>query len=227
LDLKSKKQNLKKMKTLIRTFMVVSMTWGLFGCYPEGPEYVDELDIVYTNYDPSFDFKALGTFALPDNVIKLDGKDFKNNNGEDIPEFVSPQYAMPILNAIRDNMEDMGWTQVAKTENPDVILLPSVSKDTHVYYYYDWYYWNWWYPGWNSRWGWYYSGYYYPAFRGGYSTGTLFIQMTNAKSGNPDNVPVIWSSEINGLVQGSSSYLISRINKTIDQAFLQSPYLQQ
>ncbi len=33
----------------------------LHACYPEGPEYADELDIVHTNYDPSFDFKSANT----------------------------------------------------------------------------------------------------------------------------------------------------------------------
>jgi hypothetical protein len=128
------------------------------GCYPDGPEYVDELDIVYTNYDPSFDFKAANTFALPDQIIEIGSSDFKNQDGTD--EFVTSQFATTILNTIRDNMVNRGWTEVDKDDTPDVIVLPSVSKTTNIYYYYDWYYWRWWYPGWYEGWGWYYPSYY-------------------------------------------------------------------
>jgi Domain of unknown function (DUF4136) len=202
------------------------LTLLMSGCYPEGPEYVEELDIVYTNYDASFDFQEVSTFALPDKVIKLDGSEFQNNNGEEIPDFISDTYGLPILNAIRHNMEDLGWTEVEKDADPDVLFLPTVTRDTYIYYYYDSYYWNWWYPTWNSGWGWYYSGYYYPTYRGGYTSGTLFIQMTDTENSTQGNINVVWSSEINGLVQGNTASIIQRINTTIDQAFVQSPYLK-
>ena len=30
----------------------------LAGCYPSGPDYVEQLDIVVSNYDPNFDFSV-------------------------------------------------------------------------------------------------------------------------------------------------------------------------
>ena len=40
-----------------------------------------------------------------------------------------------------------------------------------------------------------------------------------------DNVPVVWSSILNGLLEGGTSEINSRIKKSVDQAFDQSPYL--
>jgi len=216
------------MKTVMNFLAIFIPMAMLQSCYPDGAEYVDELDIVYTNYDPSFNFKATKTFALPDSIIKIDATKFSSKNGTDKPEFISSQYATVIINTLRENMISYGWTEVDKNENPDVILLSSVTSTTHVYYYYDWYYWNWWYPGWYGGWGWYYPGYYYPTYRTGYRSGTLFIQMVDAKNTITDgNIIVPWSAEFNGLLQGTVSSLNARFKKSIDQAFIQSPYLKQ
>ncbi len=214
------------MKFKFYILLLSALSISFSGCYPDGPDYVDELDIVYTNYDPSFDFKAVNTFALPDSVVIINGSDFREQNGVDKPEFVTAQYATVILNTIRNNLINRGWSEVDKSENPDVILLSSVTNTTYVYYYYDWYYWNWWYPDWQAGWGWYYPGYYYPIYRTGYHAGTLFIQMTDSKNSTTNfNISVPWSVEINGLMQGSVSSIKIRLKNTIDQAFDQSPYL--
>lgn len=213
-----------KFKTYIVLLGALSISFS--GCYPDGPDYVDELDIVYTNYDPLFDFKAVNTFALPDSVVIINGSDFRERNGVDKPEFVTAPYATVILNTLRDNLVKRGWFEVDKNENPDVIFLPSVTNTAYIFYYYDWYYWNWWYPGWQAGWGWYYPGYYYPIYRTGYHSGTLFIQMTDSKNSTVNfNISVPWSVEINGLMQGSVTSIKIRLKNTIDQAFDQSPYL--
>ncbi|CAD5265561.1 MULTISPECIES: DUF4136 domain-containing protein [unclassified Imperialibacter] len=213
-----------KLMSLVAMFAFIAMQ----GCYPDGPDYVDELDIVYTNYDASFDFGSVNTYSLPDEVVEVNSSDFSSRNGSDTPEFVDEEYSTLILDVIRENMTNLGWTEVDKEDSPDMIILPSVSKTTYLYYYYDWYYWNWWYPGGYVGRGWYYPGYYLPAYRSGFRSGILFIQMTDAKNSSVDNgVPVPWSVVINGLLQGSPSYFSSRLHKAIDQAFEQSPYLQQ
>ena len=48
----------------------------LSGCYPEGAEYVEELDLVLTNYDDSYDFSSKTTYAMPDSIIKITGDVF-------------------------------------------------------------------------------------------------------------------------------------------------------
>lgn len=191
----------------------------LAGCYPNGPEYIEEYDLVLTNYSPDYDFTTRTTYALPDSVVKITG----NLEEGEAPEMVSPTYANPILNSIRENMNARGWQEVGEAEDPDVILLPSVFTSTTVSYYYDYWYWGWYYPYYGY--GWYYPGY-YPGYVTSYTTGTLLIQMTDPNDiPATDNVPVVWTAAFNGLAEGSTSTLVQRINDAVDQAFEQSEYL--
>jgi hypothetical protein len=46
------------------------------------------------------------------------------------------------------------------------------------------------------------------------------------KNGINNNVPIVWDAVINGLLEGSSVSINNRIKFNIDQAFVQSSYLQ-
>ena len=61
----------------------------LAGCYPKGAEYIDELDLVYTNFYDQFDFQAKTTYALPDSVIKITGENLNDPDGNGKPEFLA------------------------------------------------------------------------------------------------------------------------------------------
>ncbi|MHA4844916.1 DUF4136 domain-containing protein [Flavitalea antarctica] len=198
---------------------------ALAGCYPQGPEYTDELDLVYTNYSPEFDFVSKKTYAIPDSVIKITGDVFNDPDGNGKPSFMTPAYSVPLLAQVNQNMTASGWTRVPLSANPDVVILPSTMTTTNIYYYYDWWYWDWWYSGWYPYWGWYYP--YYPAYITGYRSGSIFLQMIDAKAAvGAENVPVVWSCIINGLAEGSSADLIARVQVSVDAAFAQSPYLK-
>ncbi len=43
----------------------------LWGCYPNGAEYYDETDIVYTNYADTYNFVSKGTYSMPDKIVKI------------------------------------------------------------------------------------------------------------------------------------------------------------
>ncbi len=198
---------------------------SLGACSPNGADYVEELDVVYTNYDPSFSFTSKSTFALPDKVVYISNEGIGAGSGE--PEYLPIQLASPILATLRSNMRAMGYTEVDESANPDLILLPSALKTTQVYYYYDWWYWSWYYPGYGSGWGWYYPGYYPPVVTA-VNAGSIFVQMTSPKDITPTNqVPVSWIAIVNGLLEGDESQAANRIDRTLDQAFAQSPYLQK
>lgn len=197
------------------------------GCYPKGAEFIDDLDLVYTNFNSSFDFSSKQTYAITDSVIKITGDIFNDPDGDHKPSFLSASSSAAILDRINQNMTDFGWSRVSKNSNPDVILLVSVSTTTNLYYYYDWWYWSWWYPGFYPGWGWYYPGY-YPAYVTGYRSGSVFIQMVDAKAiaGGEETAPVQWSVILNGLAEGGTSSIIARVQTGIDKAFTQSPYLK-
>lgn len=197
---------------------------AMSGCYPKGAEYNEELDLVYTNYDANFNFSGKTSYALPDSIIKITGDMFTDPDGNGKPQFLSAAYTTAIFDKIKTNMIANGWTLVDKNSNPDVVLLVSAMTTTNIYYYYDWAYWGWYYPGYNPGWGWYYPGWYYPPYVTGYRSGSIFMQMVDNKAGIVDNVPVVWSSILNGLAEGSD--LVSRVQKMIDAAYSQSPYLK-
>lgn len=181
----------------------------LGSCYPQGPEYYEDLDVVYTNHDDQYDFSNKGTYAIPDKIVKITGDLIE---GED-PEFVEEPFNGQILQKIEDNMSSLGWTKTDDPASADVVLFPAVWSNTTVYYWYD--YWCWYYP-WYCGWGW---G--YPSVSS-YTTGTLV--MTLVADGEDYIDPArVWTAAANGLLSGAVN--ISRVNKAIDQAFEQSPYL--
>jgi hypothetical protein len=205
-------------------FLAVILIVVQAGCYPDGPEYTQELDLVYTNYYNQFDFKGQKTFSIPDSVILITGVVFNDPDGNGKPQFGNPTYSTAVLNKLKDNMAANGWTMVSKDNNPDVVLLVSAMTTTNIYYYYDWTYWGWWYGGW---YGWYYPGWYYPPYVTGYRSGSIFIQMAQLKGlSQGDNVTVAWNCIINGLAEGGTADITARIQTSVDKAFAQSPYLK-
>ena len=183
----------------------------MVSCYPQGPEYYEDLDVVYTNHDDQFHFASKGTFAMPSKIVKVTGDLVE---GED-PQFVKEPYNTQMLQKIESNMTALGWTKVNDPANADLVLFPAVWTNTTVYYWYD--YWCWyyyWYCGWGGGWG-------YPSVSS-FTTGTLVMSLVASGDDYVDPSSV-WSAAVNGLLSGA--YNTNRVNKAIDQAFEQSPYL--
>lgn len=206
---------------MLKRIMPLALAAGtllLSGCYPDGPDYISDYDLVYTNYSPSFDFKAARTYSLPDSV-PLVNDDLTEGQ---IPDFVQPIYGNVIINQLRQNMDARGWERVGVNEDPDVVLLPAAITVENVSYYAS--YWGWYYPYYGY--GWYYPGY-YPTYTS-YTSGSLVLQMTV-----PDNVDVanntavVWFGVVNSVLEGSSADLVTRLETNIDQAFTQSEYLNK
>lgn len=181
------------------------------GCYPDGADYADELDIVYTVYDKEYNFQNTSTYSLPDKIVIL--------GDEDNIEFIADVYAIPILARIDSNLQALGWTKVDNDENPDVQVLPASWTTTTISYWGGgyWCYWDPYYCGG----GWYYP---YPVVSS-YTTGTLVMNMVEkTPTGTDGTKKVVWLGAINGLLQ--YTYDATRINDAIDQTFKQSPYLK-
>jgi hypothetical protein len=181
----------------------------MVSCYPNGAEYYEDLDIVYTNYDDQFDFAGKGTYAIPDKIVKIEGDVAE----EDGPEFVKEPQNTQMLSQIKTNMAALGWGITDDPANADLVLFPAVWTNTTVYYWYDYWCWYYYYCGWG--WG-------YPQVTS-YTTGTLI--MTLVADGEEFIEPSrVWTAAANGLLSGS--YNTTRVTNAIDQAFEQSPYLK-
>lgn len=202
------------MKSKLFAFLTVGLVSLLWGCYPKGPEYVEEYDLTYTNYDAKFDFALRKTYSLPGKIVKIDGDPSTDDYIKDI-------YALPLLQTIDDNMKAYGWTKVDVNANPDVQLLPAAWSTTTVIYggYWGGYY-CWYYPYYCGG-GWYYP--YTPTYS--YSTGTLVMTIVDPTSEGLDGSKrLAWTAALNGLLGYSSD--ISRATNGVNQAFKQSPYLK-
>lgn len=205
------------MNRLLTYFIFAALSgFGLAGCYPQGPEFTEDLDVVYTNFDPEFDFPGHNTYAMPDQIVT----DVQiTNSGDTIYEYMKPIYADQILARIDANMAALGWSKVDVSANPDVLMMPAgISSTTYFYSY--WY--CWWYGGYYGGWGWYYPPYYTVS---SYTTGSLIMTMSDPTVDSPINrSATAWIGAMNGLLSGNGN--INRALDGIDQAFEQSPYLR-
>lgn len=205
------------MKSKLIAAILVASQFALWGCYMEGPDYTEELDLVYTNYDNRFNFAGENVYVMPDEIVKITG------DIDAPPEYINSIYAGPILANIEANMQSLGWTRKTMSEvDPDTVihLLPAAWTTTTLVGGYWGGYYCWYYPYYCGG-GWYYP--YYPV--SSYTTGTLVMTLVDHQSPSTDDSKlVVWTGAINGLLSGT--YEIDRITKGIDQAFTQSPYLK-
>ena len=73
---------MKKRSSFIVFTISLFLVWG---CYPQGPDYVEELDVVLTYHNPDYDFGSQATYAMPDKIVKITGN---LDEGEE-PEYYS------------------------------------------------------------------------------------------------------------------------------------------
>ncbi|WP_268124802.1 DUF4136 domain-containing protein [Roseivirga pacifica] len=204
------------------------------GCYPNGAEYIDELDLVATIRDNSVNYDDYMTYVIPDTVMYI-----TNDPDKEIAE----SEEQLILTSVQDHFNSLGWQESADPENngSDVLITATLIDNVNVSVIYDW--WSYW-GGWGG-WGWYPpyppGGWYpwYPWYPGGITTvyayreGTLIIEMVDPNAGvnendaDTDPVPVLWSGSINGLLEGSQTSINARLAKGLDQMFNDSPYLDK
>lgn len=195
----------------------------VIGCQTQGPEFVDDYDVVATTPDRDFNFGDIQFYFMPDTVVFInDSLDDEISDSEDAHRFDDE-----ILAAVARNMQEKGYERLAEDDplEPDVFVFISTLKSRYigVYWWSSW--WSWW--GWGGWWG---SGWnpWYPW--GGtvytWSTGTVIIDIVDpiAPPVFP-RIPAVWNAMFNGLISGSDESILRRIETNIDQAFIQSDYL--
>lgn len=201
----------------MKHFLTGSLILLLASCYPQGPEYADDTDVVYTTYDEKYNFSASNTYARPDKIVM----DVKIDDGDTTYEYMPDKFATQIFATIDKNMTDMGYTKRDIKDSPDLLLTPAAISSTTYFYSY-WY--DWWYGGyWGWGWGWYYPPYYTIS---SYTTGSMIITLSDPSQASDSPInrsQTVWVAAGNGLV--SYAYDITRVTQAIDQAFKQSPYL--
>ncbi len=186
--------------------------------------------VVYTDYDKSEDFANYNTYYLPDSVLVI-------GNSEKATYWTGDQ-AKFLLDVFVDNMNAKGFSRVELRENADLGLQVSYIENTRYFVNYPNYWWWWGYPGyWGpGYWGPYWNDWYYPYYPNyptvySYSTNSFLAELVDLKdkpatlTQEARRLEVIWNSYMVGAQGGSAQANKKLVERAVDQAFTQSPYL--
>jgi len=200
-------------------FLTGMLVLAFSACYTDYGMSAKDYDVVATLYDVNFDFSTAKTYTMPDTIVHIvaEGEESK----------LTRTYDSFILKEVALQMEYRQIQRIPVNEidpnNPPDVVIALRATSSEYYQAYSSYYWG--YPGW----GW---GGYYPWYGGSttvysYSTGTLFIDMIDVEQLDIDNeeYPSVWYASINGLLGDTNTSTRNRLSSSIDQAFLQSPYI--
>lgn len=202
-----------------RHWVLVAFIFPLLSaCEPQldNLKLMDQL-VVSTNFDPEADFSEYVTYAIPKDTIGF----VTNENPNDTIRIYSAafQYPRKVIDKVKSNMNSFGYTQVDRTENPDVGVNIYVVSDLNLFQ--QVVYPNYYYPGYYG-----YGGYYYYPYvqTYAYHTATLIVELVDLKNRSGNNVKVVWNAYM-GDVVSSVDYEQQSLD-AIDQAFVQSDYLK-
>ena len=180
----------------------------------------DEGLIYITKHSDSVSFNSFRTFSIADSVAvisnnKLEGK-------------VLTDVDAAYVKAVKDQLVQRGYTQVARNQNPDlgITLSRIYNTSTGVFdygSYWDPYYGSYWDP---YYWGYGGYGYNFPSYYyGTYSIteGALSIDIFNLRDAKESNtISSVW----NGLIRGSGVFSVSTATNGVKALFDQSTYFK-
>ena len=191
-------------------------------CHKEPVLDSDGEYLVYTAPGKEATFTSFTTFDLADSLLVI-GQSTK-------PEYSQSNNALALIQAVRTNMEKLGYIYTPDNPNADLGIQMTyvVKTERYVQYYKDPYWWldypGYWSPGfWGN-----YQGFYYPyPVTYTYTTNALIADIVDLTSGEQDGkLKIVWSCYIGGPASASINYDVKRMTKAVDQAFAQSPYLK-
>lgn len=217
---------MKKLKLLLITVPILVVV--VSSCYPGGPEYTSDYDLIGTDYLPDYwNTNAPTTYFMPDSLGWILDRDEIDNI-----DTLTREYDEFILGEVESNLAALGYQRVASLDiqnPPDVFVFTQALavKNTSVSYipWYPW--WGGYWPGWGGYWpgyGWGYTPVVYS-----YSTGTVLIEIGDALHIDEDQklIDIVWTAGIDGLLRSSSTSNQQFVAQSIAQAFNQSPYLKK
>ena len=202
-----------------RSIWAVLLTAIITSCniYPGQDARTEMLDVVLTQRDPDVDFSKMQTYALAKEIKPLTDDPNKPPTFE-----ITDELNNVVIKTIEANMAGYGWTKVDTSDNPDMAidLGATVSRYTNIYGSFPGYGWG--YPGY----GWGYPWYGYNAVSS-YDVGSIIMNGLDLNNIDTINkvIPVMWNGLIQGPIIGNVDDPIARIQRDINQAFEQSPYL--
>jgi len=177
----------------------------------------EESRIYITDHDSTVNFSSYRTYSISDSVAVIDGNQSTKQLDEADAAYIT---------AVKKYMDGMGYTLVAKNDNPDlgVDISHIINTSTGVvsypdywsYYdaYYDPYYWG--YGGYD-----YYVPYAYDVYT--VREGALSIDLLDLKNAASTNkINLVWT----GVIRGEGIFNASTADSQVKALFDQSSYLK-
>jgi hypothetical protein len=210
------------MKSIVVTVLFATGLLALSSCKKDPVKNLegDEGQIYITKHSDSVNFGSFHTFSIADSVAVISNNQLQGKVLTDVDA--------AYINAVKDQLVQRGYTQVAKNQNPDLGITISriYNTSTGVFDYgsaWDPYYGSYWDP---YYWGYGGYGYYFPSYYyGTYSIteGAMSIDMFNLKDAKESNrISNVW----NGLIRGSGVFGLSTASKSVKALFDQSTYFK-
>ncbi len=181
--------------------------------YPGYDDYVTEQLVTISSYDETVNFKQYNTFSVYDTIVVIDdGSTFKVKASSQ-PEL------QKLYNNVKSNVAALGYTY-KDGNDADLGVVITLMKTTTVivgypWWWYDYCYWYYWDCGYYP-----YYVYPYPVVVGGYSAGTVAIDMFGTKSLLDTKKSALWTGVVRGLLTGE--HTDTEINSAISECFSQT-----
>lgn len=209
-----------------RQLAIITILTLLMGCalQPDSGELAKDM-VVQTNYDqPSIAQNIFSTYSAfiiredtlgyvkrginPDEAYLTDANFTRFTGG----------YVKPIIALVKENLSERGFTPVTEEDNPDfavnIVILYDFSFFQTVNYL----------PSYGGYYGYY--GYYFPVVNTYYAQyASMVIEIVDIKNATGNDYKVIWKAFIGDLY--TTFDLKTKTLEAIDQAFIQSPYIQK
>lgn len=209
---------MKKQHVMLLGLLAIGATFSSCSKEPLANLTDEESRIYITNYDSTANFKSYTTFTISDSVTVI-------NNGSASRQQTATDLAF--VNAVRSQLQGRGYTEVARTSNPDLAVNVNriYNTSTGIIRYDN--YWN--------DYGGYYDPYYYGYGGYGYYSpysyatytvreGALSIDILDLKNAAANNrISGVWT----GLIRGSGIFNANTAANQVSMLFAQSPYLQK
>ena len=202
-------------KNLIRAGLFSALIFSslvlLQACFPNGPEDIEEFDIVGTFYDENVNFSSYKTYAMPDSIAHIDNGGVQGSTSRD--------YDALVLSQVAANMNAVGYTRVDDPDQADMIITVAISKsgyDLGNNYDYGEYY------GPSYDYG---SGEYAGGSEYDLETGTVIMNLSDHNQDGGSDTKAMWLGLINGIAEQSYTNTSRRLIELINRSFAQSPYL--
>jgi hypothetical protein len=203
----------------VKKILIILLATAVSGCKlsPDADELLHDM-VVVTNYDQSVNFDDFTTYTMP-----LDSVGLITN--ESSMDWITDEYASMITGTLRRNLSNTGRTFVDKDQSPSMAVNVYAIKNVQLFQ-------NVVYPNYGPGYG--YGGYYgYPGFYNypqviSYESQSaiLVIEFVDLLNIDPatNEARVLWVANIGDLINTFDPE--EKVVEAIDQAFLQSEYLQ-